>query len=205
MSNVRPQEETLPPTTKKLTIAAALLDRALGRYYEGNSNFAALHLAGGADGLLGKHLNASGRESSFESLRNAAVLLSKYVSEDRTDSAPKAIAAVMNHAKNATKHMDGQSNGEVHFDARSEAHGCVPASFDVKRVNGICATLDPPPLRRKSVAHLRRSVTHGKQERKKLPTRQLPPTTLQCIIYFPSTLFFACDEPSAHLDPNPRL
>ena len=112
----------MPPTTKKLTIAAELLDRALGLYYEGNSNFAALHLAGGADELLGKHLNASGRESSFESLRNAAVRFSKYVSEDRTDSAPKAMAAVMNHAKNATKHMDGQSDGEVHFDARSEAH-----------------------------------------------------------------------------------
>ena len=112
----------MPPTTKKLAIAAELLDRALILYYEENSNFAALHLAGGAEELLGKHLKASGLESSFESLQSAAVRLSKYVGDDQTESDPKAIAAIMNRAKNATKHMAGQGDGEVHFDARSEAH-----------------------------------------------------------------------------------
>jgi hypothetical protein len=108
--------------TPKLLVAAELLDRALRLYYEGGSDFAALHLAGAAEELLGKHIEAKGGESSFTSLRNAAVRLSKYFDEDRTESTPKSIANAMNHAKNATKHMDLKDDDVVVFDARTEAH-----------------------------------------------------------------------------------
>ena len=112
----------MPPPTKKLIVATELLESALRLHYEGGSDFSALHLAGGAEELLGKHLTALGEESSFESLKTAAVRLSKFVDEGGTESAPKAIAAVMNHAKNSTKHMDGAADDTVHFDARAEAH-----------------------------------------------------------------------------------
>ena len=109
-------------TTPKLIVACELLDRALRLYYEGGSDFAALHLAGGAEELLAKHVEAKGGESSFTSLRNAAVRLSKHLNEDQEESTPKAIATVMNHAKNATKHMDLVNDDVVVFNARAEAH-----------------------------------------------------------------------------------
>lgn len=111
-----------PPSTPKLEVATELLSSALALYYQGGADFAALHLAGGAEELLAKHLSAKGQESAFESLRNAAIRFSKYFNEDGKESTPKAIANVMYHAKNSTKHMDGASDSEVQFDARSEAH-----------------------------------------------------------------------------------
>ena len=108
--------------TPKLLVATELLDQALRLYYEGDSDFAALHLAGAAEELLGKHVEAKGGESSFVSLRDAAVRLSKHFNEDRSASTPKAIANVMNHAKNATKHMGLKDDDIVSFDARTEAH-----------------------------------------------------------------------------------
>jgi hypothetical protein len=108
--------------TRKLLVATELLDRALRLYYEGNSDFAALHLAGAAEELLAKHIEAKGGESSFTNLRDAAVGLSKYLNESGEASTPKSIANVMNHAKNATKHMALKDDQLVFFDARSEAH-----------------------------------------------------------------------------------
>jgi hypothetical protein len=107
--------------TPKLEVACELLDRALRLYYEGGSDFAALHLAGAAEELLGRHVELAGGEPSFKSLRAAAVRLSKYLSEDGAESEAKDIAALMNHAKNATKHM-GSKDAHVLFDPRSEAH-----------------------------------------------------------------------------------
>ena len=108
--------------TPKLEVACQLLDRALRLYYEGDSDFAALHLAGAAEELLGRHVELAGGEPSFKSLQSAAVRLSKYFAEDRTESTPKAIATVMNHAKNAIKHMAPSGDKHVSFDARNEAH-----------------------------------------------------------------------------------
>ncbi|WP_217450827.1 hypothetical protein [Vogesella oryzae] len=108
--------------TPKLTIACELLDRALRLYYEGDSDFAALHLAGAAEELLGKYVEAFGGESSFANLQSAAIRLSKYINEDGTESTPKAIAGVMNRAKNATKHMEKTGKDHVTFNARTEAH-----------------------------------------------------------------------------------
>ena len=112
----------MTPPTPKLEIARELLDRALRLYYEGGSDFAALHLAGAAEELLGRHVEKLGGESSFASLQQGAVRLSKYINPDKTESEPKAIANVMNHAKNATKHMNKTDDDHVSFDPRAEAH-----------------------------------------------------------------------------------
>ena len=62
--------------TSKLDIATELLDRALRLYYERDSYFAALHLAGAAQELLGAHVRTHGGISSFQSLKDSAVRLS---------------------------------------------------------------------------------------------------------------------------------
>ena len=107
-------------TTEKLQIASELLDRALQMYYEGNSYFAALHLAGGAEELLGAYVERKGGESSFKSLQQSAVRLSNFINDGVT-SKSKDIAAVMNHAKNRTKHMDDEGDDYVYFDPKIEA------------------------------------------------------------------------------------
>jgi hypothetical protein len=107
--------------TKKSAIATELLDRALRMYYEGDSYFAALHLAGAAEEVLAVYVKKHGGTSSFDSLKDAAVLLSKHLNDDGIESKPCEIKYLMNRAKNATKHMYGKKDSEVHFDAQSEA------------------------------------------------------------------------------------
>lgn len=111
-------------TTEKLQVAIELLDRALRMYYEGDSYFAALHLAGGAEEILGAYAEHAGEESSFKSLLRGAVKLSKYFNGG-VESNPKDIVAIMNHAKNRTKHMDNKSDDHVRFDPRVEAKGLL--------------------------------------------------------------------------------
>lgn len=107
---------------EKLVVATELLDRALRMYYEGNSYFAALHLAGGAEEVLGAYVERHGGESSFRNLQQSAVTLSKLFNGD-VESEPKEIAHVMNRAKNSTKHMNsGGDDDQVDFNARAEAH-----------------------------------------------------------------------------------
>jgi hypothetical protein len=107
--------------TSKIKIASELLNSALRLYYEGDSNFSALHLAGAAEEIFAKHVEAKGGETSFTNLRDGAVRISKYLSEDQKETSPATIAAIMNHAKNATKHMGAENDYFVVFDARSAA------------------------------------------------------------------------------------
>ena len=116
-----PNEEKGLEPTAKLAVATELLDRALLMYYAGDSYFAALHLAGAAEELLAVYVKKYGGTSSFESLKSAAVRMSKFFSDDRTSSNPKDIGDLLNAAKNSTKHMRGKNDTQVRFDARSEA------------------------------------------------------------------------------------
>ena len=113
-----PRPMTLP--TEKLQVAVELLDRALRMYYEGNSYFAALHLAGGAEEVLGAYVERSGGESSFKSLQRGAVRISKFLNGGE-ESSSQDIALVMNHAKNRTKHMNSEGDDHVFFDPKIEA------------------------------------------------------------------------------------
>lgn len=106
--------------TQKLLVAADLLDRALVLYYEGNSYFAALHLAGGAEEILGAYAERLGYESSFRSQQDGAVRLSKFLN-DGIEAKPKDIADIINYARNRTKHMDKRDDDHVHFDPQTEA------------------------------------------------------------------------------------
>jgi hypothetical protein len=103
--------------TNKLDIACELLDRGLRLYYEGDSDYSALHLAGAAEEIFGSYVIKHDGETAFENLRSATVKISAYLDENSSESSPKEIADIMNHAKNNTKH----GSGEVSFSARSEA------------------------------------------------------------------------------------
>ena len=126
--------------TQKLLVAAELLDRALVMYYEGSSYFAALHLAGGADEILGTYAERLGYESSFRSVRDGAVRLSKILNGG-IETKPKDISDIMNYARNRTKHMNKGDDDLVLFDPQTEARDllgravsnfyCVMAHYDL--------------------------------------------------------------------------
>lgn len=114
-------ESSMKHSTEKLVVATELLNCALRLYYEGNSYFAALHLAGGAEEVLGAYVEHHiGGESSFKSLQRGAVNISKFVNGEG-ESKPKDIAMVMNNAKNSTKHMDSKDDNIVHCNPQTEA------------------------------------------------------------------------------------
>ncbi len=112
--------------TPKLVIATELLDRALQMYYEGNSYFASLHLAGAAEEILAAYVKKYRGTSSFESIRDFSAILSKTellqdLIGDGVKPTAKNIAETMNKAKNSTKHMNERDDDVVHFDAQAEA------------------------------------------------------------------------------------
>jgi hypothetical protein len=116
--------------TEKLIVAVELLDRALQMYYEGNSYFASLNLAGAAEEILAAYVKKYGGTSSFESMRDLALMISKqdieknYIDDDIEPTA-KSINFIINQAKNTTKHMDKPNDDLVYFDAQAEAKDCL--------------------------------------------------------------------------------
>ena len=102
-----------------------LLDRALRLYFEGDSYFTALHLAGAAEEILGVYVKIHGGVPAFDSTRASTVYLSKYIRNDGTESKAKDIGDLMNHAKNSTKHKFGKNDHVVAFDPRREARNML--------------------------------------------------------------------------------
>jgi hypothetical protein len=108
-------------STPKLDIATELLHTALRLYFEEGSDFATINLAGAAEELLGKHLEVHGMESSFASLRDSAVRLSRHIYKDGSESKPRDIANILNGPKNSSKHMNGADDDAVSFNPRIQA------------------------------------------------------------------------------------
>jgi hypothetical protein len=102
-----------------MQVASELLDRALRLYYEGDSYFASLHLAGGAEEILGMYLTRSGAENAFKSLQMAAVSFSGL--DDGGPCKPGEIGRIMVHARNRTKHLNEEGDDEINFDPKIEA------------------------------------------------------------------------------------
>jgi len=112
----------MPTSTPKIEIASQLLDTALRHYFnEPPEYFASICLAGAAEELLGRHVEAKGGESSLSSIKNGAVRLSKLLNENGEPATAKAIHNLMNNAKNSTKHMNGDADSKIEFDPRVEA------------------------------------------------------------------------------------
>ncbi|MCK1788785.1 hypothetical protein [Pseudomonas violetae] len=112
----------MPAPTQKIDVACELFHTALSHYFkEPPEYFATICLAGAAEELLGRHLEAKGGESSFTSLQSGAVRISRFLNEHGEPAQAKAIAFLMNNAKNSSKHMDGDADSVVDFDPKTEA------------------------------------------------------------------------------------
>lgn len=109
----------IPVAADKLTVACELLDQALRLYYE-RLYFSAIHLAGAAEELLGAHLTAIGKSSTFHNFRTAGVELANSFGEGAPITR-KEMEGLLNHAKNHTKHMDSAGDSVITFDPVEEA------------------------------------------------------------------------------------
>ena len=107
--------------TSKLEIACELLYSALFFYYEGNSYYACLQLAGGAEEILGAYVDCSGGLSDFKSSLNDTVKLSGCLDENGSQVNPSDITKLINLPKNSIKHMDDLTDSTVNFDAKAKA------------------------------------------------------------------------------------
>jgi len=109
----------------KLDIALSLLDKAIKIYQEGDHYFAALHLAGAAEEVLGKFLKKKGIDTSLESEKEAFVLVNRELLK-RTIS-EKYAADFLNKAKNSIKHMDEKNADDeyVVMDPKEDANNMI--------------------------------------------------------------------------------
>ncbi|MBF0252540.1 MAG: hypothetical protein HQL29_01870 [Candidatus Omnitrophica bacterium] len=74
-------------------------------YIEKQNYFAALHLSGTRDKILGEYLEERNIESSFESEKNSLMEVAKALSKKiLTD---KEVADIFNAGRNAVKHKNG--------------------------------------------------------------------------------------------------
>ena len=117
--------------TSKMEVATELLTEALRLYLEGKAYFASLHLAGAAEEIFGKFIEVYGGIPAFHNMTGAALLFSELYRED--DSAPsprveagKAMAAIINNAKNTTEH----GITDVDFDPKEEAQDLLDRAID---------------------------------------------------------------------------
>ena len=104
-------------TVDRLVVACELLDRSLRFYYEGDSNFASLNLAGAAEEILGAYAEKHGVQSAFSSMKVGGAALLRYLDPETGNRAEKEMGDLMNRAKNQTKH----GHGPVSYNAEQEA------------------------------------------------------------------------------------
>ena len=106
--------------TPKMRVARELLTKALEAYFD-QAYFASIHLAGGAEEILGHYVSClTGTENAFKSLQNAAVRISKLLDEEGDASTPKAILERMTYARNRTKHIHSVDDDDIKFDPELE-------------------------------------------------------------------------------------
>ena len=106
----------LKTTYKKIHIAEEYLNDAIQLYFAGKY-FSAIHLAAAATELFEGHLPPP------SGILNLTVKAQKAFEYCETGKAPKDADAkrIINHEKNAIKHMDSVSDSEVNIDSQSMA------------------------------------------------------------------------------------
>ena len=113
--------------TPKHQVAVELLVAALRSYVENKAYYAALHLAGGAEEVLSVYARGMQLESgepmvpAYDSFKDAVVALSGPRSEKEREAGHKAVADLLNRAKNSVKHKYGVGDELVSFDAKEDS------------------------------------------------------------------------------------
>ena len=115
-------------TYPKLDVACQQLETALRLFFESKEYFSVITLAGAAEEILGAHLKIKGETTSLESVVQCAVRISKALTG--TPSEPKEIRKIANHAKNSSKHMDGETDASFRACPEKDATDILSRAID---------------------------------------------------------------------------
>lgn len=108
----------------KRAVALSLLQEAIVIYKRGNNFFAALHLAGAADEVLGKYLDVKGIKHSLKTKKDAFILISKELYKREIED--NYVINFLNKAKNSIKHLDAKDkNDHISMDPKEEAKDMI--------------------------------------------------------------------------------
>ena len=109
-------------TYRKLEIAVQLLESVIDSYIREAQYFSAIHLAGGAEELLGKYVRIAGEK---DSLSDWAEAMNKIGFLTGSSSSIKKNKKYINWAKNNVKHMDTAADDTIEMDAKEEAKDLI--------------------------------------------------------------------------------
>lgn len=115
-------------TFDKLDVACEQLETALRLFFEGRELFSVITLAGAAEEILGAHLKVEGKPTALDELVKGAVRISAALSG--APSTPKDIRTVANRPRNASKHMDGQSDSTLQVYLKRDAADLLNRAVD---------------------------------------------------------------------------
>ena len=115
-------------TYPKLDVACQQLETALRLFFHSEEYFSVITLAGAAEEILGAHLKIIGKTTSLESLVQGAVGISKALTGN--PSKPKSILIIANHAKNSSKHMDGDDDTTFNANPKKDATDILGRAID---------------------------------------------------------------------------
>ena len=104
------------------------LQTALRLYFEGSDLASVITLAGAADEVLGKLLDASGQPSSLETLKTAVLAIHEKLYGEAGN--PKHIADRANNARNSLKHWDEGQPTIICLDLAQEASDMLFRAID---------------------------------------------------------------------------
>ncbi len=97
-------------------------------YYESGHYFSSIQCAGAAEKILGRYVEVYGGESAFDSLNKGTRRISRAL--NGKESSKKAIAYIMNYAKNATKHMDGAHDTTISVEPKEAAGDLIDRAVE---------------------------------------------------------------------------
>jgi hypothetical protein len=103
----------------KRTIAERQLETALRLFMEGGDMFSALTLAGAAEEILGKELEAAGVPTALNLVQAGTQAMARALHGEAPSE--KVVTAIANRARNAVKHMAADGPRTVFMDPREEA------------------------------------------------------------------------------------
>lgn len=112
----------------KTLIAVTQLETALRLFVEGQDLFSALTLAGAAEEILGRLVSGEGKESSIESLKNAASEMHQHLFSEIID--PSVFGHLANRARNSLKHLGSPKQPRIALDVREEAVDMLNRAID---------------------------------------------------------------------------
>jgi hypothetical protein len=104
---------------QKRDIALAQLETALKLYLQDGDMFSVLTLAGAAEELLGKELEALGGTTALSTVQAATAAVGRAL--HGSTISPKVVATLANRARNAVKHRDLSGPKSVWMDPEEEA------------------------------------------------------------------------------------